>query len=153
MGHLSVPAEVPFYFLLLVKGQILAPSHTAKAKDCTCRDAELCECFVCLSVYVPVNSSFSSIPGKCSLPGRSPATQGSLPFWKQLSPWQGCNPMAPACRPGLFLFPLLDPHLQEDCYPSPKVPGNVSLIFGTSLSFLKRHWLCWPEVALEAKGV
>lgn len=81
--------------------------------------------------------------GKRSLPG----TQGSLPFWKQLSPWQGCNPMAPGCKPGLFLLPLLDPHLQEDCHPSPKVPGNVSLIFGTLLSFLKRNWLCWPGVA------
>lgn len=61
--------------------------------------------------------------------------------------------MAPGCRPGLFLLPLLDPRLREDRHLSPKVPGNVSLIFGTLLSFLKRPGLCWPDVALEAKGV
>lgn len=54
MGHLSVPPDVPVYFLVLVKGQILASSHIAKAEDCTRRDTELYECFVRLSVYVPI---------------------------------------------------------------------------------------------------
>lgn len=140
LGHLSVPPDVPSYFLVLVKGQLFIPSHRAKAKGCTCRSERSTNVlFAWLSMLLCAKSSFPSMRGTCSLRAQpskvSCPSRGSCLFARLQShgTWLQTWP---------FLLPTLDPQLQEDCHLSQNVPGNVSLIFGRLLSFLKRNGLC-----------